>query len=219
VLKLLPVDPARVTVVPEGVAADFTPGAAAGAPARLAPLGLRAGEYLLFLGTIEPRKNLRRVLQALELAGRDVGPLVVAGGGGWNNEPTVKELARLERAGRVKRLGYVSGDCRPLLVAGARALVYPSLYEGFGLPPLEAMACGTPVLTSNVSSLPEVVGDAAVLVDPCDVGALAAAIRRLWHDDGLRADLRARGLARARRFRWDVTARLTLDVYAAALGS
>src|SRR5262249_25416527 len=106
---------------------------------------------------------------------------------------------------------------RPALFSGARAFVYPSLYEGFGLPLLEAMACGAPVLTSSVSALPEVVADAALIVSPEDVDALAAPIARIWRDERLRADPRARGLARARQFSWERTARLTLDVYEAVL--
>ena len=219
VLKLLPVDPERVSVVPEGVAPTFAPMPAADVAARLAPLGLRGGDYLLFLGTIEPRKNLLRLLEAVELAAPQIGPLVVAGGRGWNDARIRAALARLAGAGRVRGLGYVPDDVKPALLAGARAFVYPSLYEGFGLPPLEAMACGTPVLTSSVASLPEVVGDAALLVDPEDVPALATALARIWREDPLRAELRARGLARARRFSWERTARLTLDVYRTVLGA
>ena len=217
VLKLLPVEPERVVVVPEGVDAIFKPQPEAEVAERLAPLGLRAGEYLLFLGTIEPRKNLARLLEAVEAAGATVGLLVLAGGQGWNNAAIRSAIARLTRAGRVRALGYVPDDLRAPLLAGARAFVYPSLYEGFGLPPLEAMACGTPVLTSNVSALPEVMGDAALSVDPTDVSALTAALARIWGDEALRADLRARGLARASQFSWDRTARLTLDVYHAVL--
>jgi glycosyltransferase involved in cell wall biosynthesis len=213
VLKLLPVDPDHVVVVPEGVDPSFTPRPESDVAMRLAPLGLRAGEYLLFLGTIEPRKNLTRLLGAMETAGSEVGPLVLAGGYGWNNAAIRSAIARLAGSGRVRALGYVPDDLRGPLLAGARAFVYPSLYEGFGLPPLEAMACGTPVLTSNVSSLPEVMGDAALFVDPEDVGAIACGLTRLWRDDALRADLRARGLRRAREFSWDRTARLMLDVY------
>jgi glycosyltransferase involved in cell wall biosynthesis len=143
---------------------------------------------------------------------------VVAGGRGWNDGPIRAELARLEGAGHARALGYVANDLRPALIAGARAFVYPSLYEGFGLPPLEAMASGTPVLTSNVASLPEVVGDAALVVNPEEVPAMAAALARIWNDEALRADLRARGLARASGFTWERTARLTLDVYRAVLG-
>lgn len=217
VLKLLPVEPERVVVIPGGVDPIFKPQPVADVVARLTPLGLRAGDYLLFLGTIEPRKNLARLLQAVELAGPTIGPLVLAGGRGWNNAAIRAAIARLARDGRIRDLGYVADDLRPALCAGARAFVYPSLYEGFGLPPLEAMACGTPVLTSDVSALPEVLGDAALYVDPEDVSALAAALIRLWDDEGLRADLRARGLARAREFSWDRTARLTLDVYRSVL--
>jgi glycosyltransferase involved in cell wall biosynthesis len=213
ILKLLPVEPERVVVVPDGVDPIFGVKPAEEVAARLAPLGLRAGDYLLFLGTIEPRKNLVRLLEALEATDRDVGPLVLAGGQGWNNGAIRAAIGRLVHAGRVRDLGYVPDDLRPALHGGARAFVYPSLYEGFGLPPLEAMACGTPVLTSNVSSLPEVVGDAAMFVDPEDVASIAASLTRLWHDGDLRADLRARGLARAREFSWDRTARLTLEVY------
>jgi glycosyltransferase involved in cell wall biosynthesis len=216
-LKLLPVEPERVVVIPEGIDPIFAPQGEAEVAARLAPLDLRPGSYLLFLGTIEPRKNLTRLLQAVESAGSDVGVLVLAGGHGWNNAPIRDAIARLARAGRVRALGYVPDDLRPPLLAGARAFVYPSLYEGFGLPPLEAMACGAPVVTSNVSSLPEVVGDAGLYVDPTDVPALAEALIRIWGDDALRADLRARGLARAAEFSWDRTARLTLDVYRAVL--
>lgn len=217
VLKLLPVEPERVVVIPGGIDPIFKPQPAAEVATRLAPLGLRAGDYLLFIGTIEPRKNLARLLQAVELAGPEIGPLVLAGGRGWNNAAIRDAIARLARDGRVRDLGYVPDDLRPALQAGARAFVYPSLYEGFGLPPLEAIACGTPVLTSNVSALPEVMGDAALYVDPEDVSELAAALTRIWRDDALRADLRARGLARARQFSWDRTARLTIDVYRSLL--
>jgi glycosyltransferase involved in cell wall biosynthesis len=217
VIEHLGVDPERVTVVPLGVAPSFRPRPAQEVAAELAPLGLAPGSYLLFLGTIEPRKNLGRLLDAVVRLGSDVGPLVVAGADGWGNDELSPRLAELGRRGRVRGLGYISGSLRVSLLAGARAFVFPSLYEGFGLPALEAMACGTPVVTSNVSALPEVVGDAGLLIDPLDVDALADAIRRLWTDEALRGDLSARGLARARRFTWDQTARLTLEVYAAAL--
>ncbi|HMH50826.1 MAG TPA: glycosyltransferase family 1 protein [Candidatus Acidoferrum sp.] len=216
-VRLLSVDPERISIVPYGVAPNFTPGSAASVTARLEAFGLRPGEYVLFMGTIEPRKNLLRLLEAVEQAAPKIGPLVVAGGRGWNDDRILRTMARLESAGRVRSLGYVPDDARPALLGGARAFAFPSLYEGFGLPPLEAMACGTPVVTSNVASLPEVVGDAALCVDPTDVAALAAALTRVWSDDALHADLRARGLARAALFSWDRTARLTLDVYRTVL--
>jgi len=218
-VRHLAVDPERVAVVPGGVDSSFRPLPRAEVEAVLAPLGLAYGAYLLFLGTLEPRKNIVRLLDAVMKAGSDVGPLVLAGADGWGNDELRPRIAELARRGRVRALGYVPETLRPMLLGGARAFLYPSLYEGFGLPPLEAMACGTPVITSDVSSLPEVVGDAALLIDPHDVDGLAGAIRRLWDDEALRQDLRARGLARARDFSWERTARLTLEVYAAAMRS
>ena len=149
----------------------------------------------------------------MEKLGAHVGPLVLAGGDGWANDELRPRVASLERQGRVRPLGYVPEALLPPLLGGARIFVYPSLYEGFGLPPLEAMACATPVITSNVSALPEVVADAAVQVDPLDVDALAAAIERVWDDDELQAALRERGLERSRQFTWEATARQTLEVY------
>ena len=217
VVKHLGIPPSRVAVVPLAVDASFRPLPRADVARALAPLGLVPGGYLLFLGTREPRKNLGRLLDAVVAAGAEVGPLVLAGADGWGTDDLRPRIATLARQSRVRPLGYVPEALRPPLLCGARVFVYPSLYEGFGLPPLEAMACGTPVITSNVSALPETVGDAALLVDPMDVDALAAAIRDLWRDDALRADLRARGLARARDFSWERTARLTVAVYASAL--
>ena len=219
IVKHLAVDPERVAVVPEGVDSSCRPLPRAEVEAALAPLGLAYGAYLLFLGTIEPRKNIGRLLDAAMQAGADVGPLVLAGADGWGNDELRPRIADLTRQGRVRALGYVPETLRPPLLGGARAFLYPSLYEGFGLPLLEAMACGTPVVTSDVSSLPEVVGDAALLIDPLDVDGLAGAIRRLWDDDILRSDLRARGLVRAREFSWERTARLTLEAYAVAMRS
>ena len=219
IVRHLAVDPERVAVVPEGVDPSCRPLPRAEVEAALAPLGLVYGGYLLFLGTVEPRKNIGRLLDAVMKAGADVGPLVLAGADGWGNDELRPRIAELARRGRVRPLGYVPEALRPTLLGGARAFLYPSLYEGFGLPPLEAMACGTPVVTSDVSSLPEVVGDAALLIDPLDVDGLAGAIRRLWDDEALRRDLRARGLARAQEFTWERTARLTLEAYAAAVRS
>jgi glycosyltransferase involved in cell wall biosynthesis len=217
VVKHLAIEPARVTVVPLAVDGSFHPLPRADVETALAPLGLVPGGYLLFLGTREPRKNLARLLDAMTVMGAEVGPLVLAGADGWGTDDLRPRIAALGRQGRVRALGYVPEALRPSLLCGARVFVYPSLYEGFGLPPLEAMACGTPVITSNVSALPETVGDAALLVDPTDVDALATAIRRLWRDEALRADLQARGLTRARDFSWERTARLTLAVYTTVL--
>jgi alpha-1,3-rhamnosyl/mannosyltransferase len=217
IVEHLGVDAARVAVVPLAVGPPFGLLPARDIDAALAPLGLVRDGYLLFLGTIEPRKNLGRLLDAVSTLKPDVGPLVIAGADGWGNDGLRPRIVALAASGRVRALGYVPEPLRSPLIGGARAFVYPSLYEGFGLPPLEAMACGTPVITSNVSALPEVIGDAGILVDPRDVDGLADAIRRLWDDEGLRTDLQARGPARARAFTWEATARGTLDVYAEAM--
>src|SRR5207244_7287250 len=136
----LGVAPGRIAVVPLGVGAPFRPMASAEIDGALAAFGLARGDYLLFIGNLEPRKNLRRLLDAVEKLGAHVGPLVLAGGDGWANDELRPRVASLERQGRVRPLGYVPEALLPPLLGGARIFVYPSLYEGFGLPPLEAMA-------------------------------------------------------------------------------
>ncbi|MFQ3661823.1 MAG: glycosyltransferase family 1 protein, partial [Chloroflexaceae bacterium] len=168
--------------------------------------------YFLYIGTIQPRKNLTRLIEAFAHAGPDDALLVIAGRRGWLSEPIVRRVAELGLTNRVRFPGYVPDADLPALLSGALAFVFPSLYEGFGMPVLEAMACGAPVLTSTTSALPEVAGDAALLVDPCDTDAIAAALRRLAADAPLRASLRARGLVRAADFTWERCARKTLDV-------
>jgi glycosyltransferase involved in cell wall biosynthesis len=145
--------------------------------------------------------------------------LILVGAEGWLTDEIHATLRDLALGNRVRLAGYADHAALPSWYSAADLFVYPSLYEGFGWPPLEAMACGTPVVTSNVSSLPEVVGDAALFVSPDDVDGLAAALHRVWHDEALRADLRARGIARAREFSWERTARMTLDAYRAALSA
>lgn len=178
--------------------------------------------YVLSVGTLEPRKNLVRLFEAVRLlaerpATRDI-VLVHAGGYGWLADDIVRAAHSPALRGRVGLLGYVTQENMASLYGQARLLAYPSLFEGFGLPVLEAMASGCPVVTSDRSSLPEVAGDAAVLVDPESVEAIAEGIGRVWEDDALAADLRARGLERARLFSWERTARLTADVYESVLG-
>jgi glycosyltransferase involved in cell wall biosynthesis len=180
--------------------------------------GLRR-PYFLHVGASTYHKNTTRVLQAFDLFSRENGVghgLYIAGK--W----TLRALAELEasypalvQAGHVRVLGFVLDDDLPALYRGADALVYPSLIEGFGLPVLEAMRCGTPVLTSSTSSLPEVGGEAALYVDPYDVDAIAAALCKLASQPSLRADLAARGLHRAQLFNWLRTAEQTMHVYAA----
>jgi len=132
-------------------------------------------------------------------------------------EPIFARLEQLQLRDRVKFVGYIPEEELPLWYAAATVFVFPSIYEGFGMPPLEAMACGTPVITSNTSSLPEVVGDAGIMVSPTDTTALAEAMQRILTSADVRADLRTRGLKRAQQFSWTQTAIKTLEAYRAAL--
>ncbi|HLI25998.1 MAG TPA: glycosyltransferase family 1 protein [Chloroflexota bacterium] len=172
--------------------------------------------YFLYLGTLEPRKNLPTLLRALARLPAPV-PLLLAGPRGWLDEPVLAAAARLGE--RVRWLGPVPAADLPALYAGATAFVFPSLYEGFGLPPLEAMALGTPVVAARTSSLPEVLGDAALFVPPLDETAWTEALQQILDDAPLRAALRARGQAQAARYSWERTARATLAVYREALAA
>lgn len=206
----------RVTAVPLGVDAAFRPRDSAQLEPLMQRLGLRLNEYSLFVGTIEPRKNLDRLLSAYEALPAPLRrnfPLVVAGERGWRSAEVHARIARAESAGWLRYLAFVSQDELPKLYAGARLFVYPSLYEGFGLPVLEAMASGTAVITSNVASLPEVVGTAACLVDPKDIDQLAHALQELLQNDEIRANASAAGLARAASFTWSECVSKTIDVY------
>jgi alpha-1,3-rhamnosyl/mannosyltransferase len=194
----------------------FSPVAADRLPGLLAPFGLQPGQYILSVGTLEPRKNLTTAIKAyarLPEAIRQDMPFVIAGMKGWRTDGLDKEVAALIEKGQIRRLGYVPDEALPALYSGTRAFVYPSLYEGFGLPPLEAMACGAPVIISNRSSLPEVVGDAGLQVDALDVDGLAQAMSQIIEDDVLRASLRQRGMERAKGFSWRRCAEETLAVY------
>jgi glycosyltransferase involved in cell wall biosynthesis len=207
----------RIRVIPLAPSPAFRPSTDAVAlRSTLSRMGLTVGDYFLFCGTVEPRKNVPRLLRAFaELpTTRDRRhKLVIAGPPGWSRVPVHEEAARLGIGDRIVLTGSLPQETIRTLMCGALAFVYPSLYEGFGLPPLEAMACGTPVITSKVSSLPEVVGNAALLVDPFRVNEIADAMLRLEQDMGLRDDLRARGAARASDFSWARTAAETADFY------
>lgn len=177
--------------------------------------------YLLVVGALEPRKNIPALLRAMRaLAGdpraRDL-TLVHAGAPGWRLHDLRAEAESLGVGTRVRFLGFAPDDLLPALYAGATAFAFPSRFEGFGLPVLEAMASGCPVLTSDVSSMPEVAGDAALLVDPDDDEAIADALARIWSDEPLRERLRAAGRRRAARFTWAETARRTAEGYERAL--
>lgn len=208
------VPPAKVTVVYPGGPEDL---------ARTDPAAVRAryrlpADFVLHVGTLQPRKNLARLIEAVgALRARWPGlSLVLAGGAGWLAEPILR-LARAQ-AEWVHWLDYVPEADLAGLYSGARVFAFPSLYEGFGFPILEAMACGTPVVCAGTSSLPELAGEAALLVDPLDTVALAGAIERVLRDPDLAAALAARGPAQARRFTWAAAARRTLSVLAQAAG-
>ena len=214
-MELEDIAPDRIRVVHHGVDMSLRPVEDA---SRLREARQRYGlpdSYVLYVGTLQPRKNLKRLIQAhrrLREADSGAPSLVLAGQAGWLADPILREARQGVSADTVILPGYVQRvDLAPLLSA-AMAFVYPSLYEGFGMPVLEAMACGAPVLTSNVSSLPEVVGDAALLVDPHDVDSIHDGLARLTTDAALRARLRQSGLARVRAFSWDRAARETLAV-------
>jgi len=175
------------------------------------------GDYFLYLGTLQPRKNLSRLVLAFSrLPSRAV--LVLAGQRGWLVDDLFPLIRRLGLEGRVLCPGYVCPEDRAPLLSGALAFVFPSLYEGFGLPVLEAQACGCPVICSNTSSLPEVAGDAALQVPPEDVAALADAMARLESDPDLRRELVERGFVNLRRFSWERCARTALGVMERLLG-
>jgi glycosyltransferase involved in cell wall biosynthesis len=208
VADLFGVEPRRLEVVPEGVAERFRP-LAADVVERVRQRHRLPPRFVLFVSTIEPRKNLPTLLEAWGRM-RDRPPLVVVGSWGWHTEG-VRE--RLEGLGDgVRLLGQVPPEDLPALYNLATCLAHPAWYEGFGLTPLEAMACGAPVVASSAASLPEVVGDAGLLVDPADVEGWTSALERVCGDAGLAATLRRRGLARAAEFGWDRAARRTWAV-------
>lgn len=213
------VAPEKVTVILEAADPQFKPQS----PERLAAVRARyqlPETYILFVGTVEPRKNLLRLLRAWEplyLAG-DAPPLVIVGKRGWLAEDFYAALGVSPAREGVRFTGYVADEDLPALYSGASLFAFPSLYEGFGLPPLEAMACGTAVLCSNTSSLPEVVGDAALTLNPTDVEALREGLRRLLADADLREDMRERGIQRAAGFSWERAAAETYQLYQRYLG-
>ncbi len=178
-------------------------------------------DFLLFVGTIEPRKNLLTLIRAFEevLKKTSLRPqLVIAGQEGWLTDELFDHVKTLDFGDRLRWTGYVSDEDLCSLYSSCRAFIYPSIYEGFGLPPLEAMACGAPVISSSIASISEVVGDAAQLVFPTDVDGLSRSIIHLWENADERRRLSETGKVRAAQFSWERTARLTRDVYAAALG-
>ncbi|MBN1260832.1 MAG: glycosyltransferase family 4 protein [Anaerolineae bacterium] len=212
------VPPEKITVILEAAGSQFEPQPAARVVRVREVYGLPE-RYVLYVGTIEPRKNLVRLLAAWEplyLSG-EAPELVIVGRRGWLSDAFYAALEASPAREGVRFTGYVADDDLPALYAGTTVFVFPSLYEGFGLPPLEAMACGAPVICANASSLPEVVGDAALLVAPTATEALTQALHRLLRDTDLQADLRERGFARAASFSWQRAAQETLALYRSLL--
>ncbi|MCF8106549.1 MAG: glycosyltransferase family 4 protein [Desulfohalobiaceae bacterium] len=219
-VKRLNLDPEKISVVANGVDKSFNPQARRKTPEVGQALDLPGPDYILALGSLEPRKNLNRLLKAWQ----QILPLipesyrlVIAGGGGMKRVFQPLDFARVPE--RVHWTGYVQDEYLPGLYAGARLFVFPSMYEGFGLPVLEAMACGCPVVCSHGGALPEVAADAAVLVDPFSVRAIAQALQTLINRPEKRQELRARGLVQAARFSWERTAGQTMAVLKDVHGS
>lgn len=190
----------KVIVVGNGVGERFTPNGSRHNPGY---------SYFLYIGNRRPHKNLSRLLTAFSKVTAKEIRLVLSG----NSEPSILgQIKQLNLEGRVVFTGFISDADLPHYYRGAIALIFPSLYEGFGLPPLEAMACGTPVITSNITSLPEVVGDAAIIVNPLDVDALQHSIEQILKDEDLRRYLSSKGIEQSKKFSWDRTAKLTQNI-------
>jgi len=211
------ISPERVVVTPEGVSSQFTPVRESD---RINAVRKKYGierEYLLSVGSLQPRKNLVRLIQAyVSLRSSDdefSHQLVIVGKKGWLYKDIFRAARSSQYVNDIIFTDYVAEEDLPALYSGAAIFIYPSIFEGFGLPVLEAMACGVPVITSNSSSLPEVVGEAALTVDPYDEEAIRQAIQRVVVDEKLRMKLSRRGLVQAQRFSWRKTAELTLSVY------
>ncbi|OGP12527.1 MAG: hypothetical protein A2052_00015 [Deltaproteobacteria bacterium GWA2_54_12] len=178
-------------------------------------------KFVLFIGSLEPRKNIKGLLRAYSCLPEKMQkefPMVIAGGRGWLNSDIPGLVSELGIKDRVHFAGFINDEDLSAVYSMASLFVYPSLYEGFGLPILEAMACGTPVVTSKTSSMPEVAGDAAALIDPSDADELAFSMRQLLESDAKRAELVIKGFERAKMFSWEKCARETLAVYRRVAG-
>ena len=207
---------ARIKSIPLGVEALFRPLTASEAVPVLLQHGLSFQKYILAVGTLEPRKNLSSALLAYMQLPADIRkhyPLVLVGMSGWHTSALEKQMAPLVAAGEIRQLGYLEREDLAAIIAGATTLVYPSIYEGFGLPPLEAMTCGVPVIASNVSSLPEVVGDSGLLVNPHDIDDIAKAMETMITVPEIRAVSAQKALARSAEFSWDSCVDQTMGIY------
>lgn len=219
-ISLLDIQKDRISVVHLGVGREYKPRDNEKLHLKLKEFDLKPNGYILSVGTIEPRKNILSLIQAYELLPDSLKsrwPLVLVGMRGWKEKTIFKRLASSASKGKIRTLGYISPEKLPYIYNGATLFVYPSIYEGFGLPPLEAMASGVSVITSDRASLPEIVGDAGVLVDPDDVESFAMAIESLLDDKEKCKQLVQLGLLRSRNFTWKACAENTFNVYQDAL--
>ncbi|MEO1163878.1 MAG: glycosyltransferase family 1 protein, partial [Chloroflexota bacterium] len=174
--------------------------------------------FWLYLGTLEPRKNLVTLIKAYaQLSANERLPLVLAGGKGWMSEPIFEAIAQHGLEDTIALPGFIPTEALPLWYNSAECFIFPSVFEGFGLPVLEAMVCGTPIITSNVSSLPEVAGEAGMTLPPHELDAWVSGLRQAFHDESWRNEAREAGLVQAKKFNWDTTARLTVASYERAL--
>ena len=217
IVRLLGVPSGRVVTIPNGIDERFSTPPCEEEVSRVRERYQLDAPFVLYAGNIKPHKNLERIIDAfyrVRQDGLDEDLRLLLIGGDISKYATLRRAVhRYQLHKHVRFLGFVPDQTLAVLYRLAHVFVFPSLYEGFGLPPLEAMASGTPVVTSNVSSLPEVVGDAAVLVDPYDPAAIADAIRRVLTEPELRADLRRRGLERAREYSWERSVRRLREIY------
>jgi glycosyltransferase involved in cell wall biosynthesis len=220
-IDLYGTSPEKITVLLSGVDVRYQPVTDA---ARIQSVrekyDIPKGPYIFSIGTVQPRKNYSRLVEAIHQLGPDFAHvnLVIGGGKGWLDAPIFQKVKELGMSEQVRFTGFVDDDDVPVLYSAAKVTAYPSLYEGFGFPIVESMACGTPVVTSNVSSMPEVAGDAALSIDPYDVTALAKALRTLLTDETLRETLVKRGYDQAARFTWKKAAVQLKSVYDEMLG-
>ena len=213
----------KIDAIALGVDAHFQPAA----PAAISQFKQQQGigdQAVFYLGSIEPRKNLARLLEAFAMVNGQwsmvnglLPQLFIGGGLGWKYDPLLAQIRQMGLGERVKLLGRVQESDLPLWYSACAAFAYPSLYEGFGLPVLEAMACGAAVISSNVTSLPEVVGEAGLLIDPLDTAALARALMQVLSDVAVRQSMRERAIRQAAKFTWQRTAQETMQVYERAL--
>jgi len=220
-IRVYNIPPEKITVIYEAADPALHPETDASRIAQVRARYANNQPFLLFVGVIEPRKNIIALVDALRLLRARGYPhrLLIAGRRGWLYQPTLDHVKQTGMSDAVDFLDFVPDDDLAALFSACEAFVFPSLYEGFGLPPLEAMAAGAPVICSNTSSLPEVVGDAALLINPREVGEIANAIERVITDSALRDELRTKGLAQAKKFSWERAARETLAVYQRVSGS